>query len=72
MANFPVKPNGGSGGKLGHSNMTHWGHTEEIKESAKKARRVCDRKTIDEFFEDFYSGLSDEQIKEEQNQSKTL
>ena len=34
-----VKPCGGSGGKKGHSNMTHWTGTEEIKIAAKKLRR---------------------------------
>jgi hypothetical protein len=30
---------GGSGGKRGHSNMTHWEYTEEIKRRSRKARR---------------------------------
>lgn len=30
---------GGSGGKRGHSNMTHWEYTEEIKQRSGKARR---------------------------------
>jgi hypothetical protein len=34
-----VKSSGGSGGKKGHSNMTHWTGTEEIKVAAKKLRR---------------------------------
>jgi len=36
---------GGSGGKLGHSNMTHWEYTEVIKSHSKKARRL-EEKTI--------------------------
>jgi hypothetical protein len=31
---------GGSGGKRGHSNMTHWDYTEEIKRRSRKARRA--------------------------------
>jgi hypothetical protein len=33
------KIEGGSGGKRGHSNMTHWEYTEEIKHRSRKARR---------------------------------
>jgi len=33
------KPDGGQGGKLGHSNMAHWEFTEEIKTAARKRRR---------------------------------
>lgn len=35
-----VKVDGGSGGRRGHSNMTHWTTTEEIKVATKKARRI--------------------------------
>jgi len=35
-----LKIEGGSGGKRGHSNMTHWEYTEEIKRAARKARRA--------------------------------
>ena len=31
---------GGQGGKLGHSNMTHWDYTEEIKTASRKWRRL--------------------------------
>ena len=34
------KANAGQGGKLGHSNQNHWGYTEEIKEAARKWRRL--------------------------------
>jgi hypothetical protein len=34
------KPDGGQGGKRGHSNMEHWEFTEEIKLAAKKRRRL--------------------------------
>jgi len=33
------KIEGGSGGKRGHSNMTHWEYSEEIKRRSRKARR---------------------------------
>ena len=35
---------GGSGGKRGHSNMEHWGYTEEVKGDAKRIRRIEDKK----------------------------
>lgn len=38
-----VKVDGGSGGKRGHSNMTHWTYTEEIKKRSKKQRRKQDK-----------------------------
>ena len=34
------KPDGGQGGKRGHSNMDHWVFTEEIKEASRKRRRI--------------------------------
>jgi hypothetical protein len=34
------KPDGGQGGKRGHSNMDHWVYTEEIKEASRKRRRL--------------------------------
>jgi hypothetical protein len=34
---------GGSGDKRGHSNMTHWDYTEEIKRRSRKARRRVDK-----------------------------
>ncbi len=33
------KIDGGQGGKLGHSNMTHWEYTAEIKDASRKLRR---------------------------------
>jgi len=35
-----LKIEGGGGGKRGHSNMTHWKTTEEIKVETRKARRA--------------------------------
>jgi hypothetical protein len=34
------KSNAGQGGKLGHSNQDHWLYTEEVKEAARKQRRL--------------------------------
>jgi hypothetical protein len=34
------KANAGQGGKLGHSNQHHWVFTEEVKEAARKQRRL--------------------------------
>jgi len=40
------KADAGQGGKLGHSNQNHWMFTEEIKEAARKQRRLDARKVI--------------------------
>jgi hypothetical protein len=40
MANAKVASKGGQGGRLGHSNMEHWTYTEEVKQAARKRRRV--------------------------------
>jgi hypothetical protein len=37
------KTEGGQGGNKGHSNMVHWGGTEEIKKRAKRIRRHQDK-----------------------------
>ena len=39
---------GGSGGKRGHSGMDHWGYTEEVKEAARKRRRIEDKQKVRE------------------------
>jgi len=39
MALDKVKPNAGSGGKKGHSNMTHWSKTGLVKRAVKKKQR---------------------------------
>lgn len=43
---------GGSGGRRGHSNMSHWDRTEEIKAQTKRARRRQDRAHVNEQRED--------------------
>ena len=40
MAIAKGKANAGQGGKRGHSNQDHWLYTEEIKEAARKQRRL--------------------------------
>ncbi len=40
MRHTRTKIEGGSGGKRGHSNMTHWEYTEEVKRRTRKARRA--------------------------------
>jgi hypothetical protein len=37
------KVEGGSGGRLGHSNMTHWDGTEYLKEASVRRRRAQGR-----------------------------
>ena len=39
MSIMKGKADGGQGGKRGHSNMTHWAFTEEIKDASRKLRR---------------------------------
>jgi hypothetical protein len=41
-----MKSRGGSGGKKGHSNMSHWTGTEEIKKAHKKHIRQESKKEI--------------------------
>ena len=40
MGTLKGKPDAGQGGKRGHSNMDHWVFNEEIKEAARKRRRI--------------------------------
>ena len=46
MAILKGKANAGQGGKLGHSNQNHWLYTEEIKEAARKWRRLQAKEEI--------------------------
>jgi hypothetical protein len=43
-----VPPEGGSGGKRGHSGMEHWGTTAEYKDAARLKRRQADRAAVEE------------------------
>ena len=47
------KPDAGQGGKLGHSNQDHWEFTEEIKEAAKKRRRLAAKSEIAQGVKEF-------------------
>ena len=49
---FTSKVDGGQGGKLGHSNMSHWDYTEVIKSRTKKLRRQADLAAIEEQLDD--------------------
>lgn len=40
------KAEGGSGGNRGHSNMDHWGYTDEVKAAARKRRRLDAKEII--------------------------
>jgi hypothetical protein len=40
MAILKGKANAGQGGKIGHSNQNHGGPTEEVKDAARKWRRL--------------------------------
>jgi outer membrane receptor for monomeric catechols len=40
MAITKGKADAGQGGKIGHSNQNHWGPTEEVKDAARKWRRL--------------------------------
>jgi hypothetical protein len=40
------KVEAGQGGKKGHSNMSHWTTTEEIKYRSKRKRRTQDKQEV--------------------------
>ena len=46
MGTMKLKTEGGQGGRRGHSNMTHWATTEEIKEAARVRRRREGKKIV--------------------------
>jgi hypothetical protein len=47
------KTEGGQGGKRGHSNMTHWEFTEDIKDESRILRRRVARLEVNEQLADF-------------------
>jgi hypothetical protein len=59
------KLDGGQGGKLGHSNQDHWEYTEEVKEAARKRRRLHAKKEIATALHEFV--VHDEREKKNQN-----
>lgn len=58
MAIIKGKANAGQGGKIGHSNQNHWGPTEEVKDAARKWRRLQAKSEIAAGLEEL--GLNDE------------
>lgn len=46
MAIIKGKANAGQGGKIGHSKQNHWGPTEEVKENARKWRRLQSKSEV--------------------------
>ena len=46
MSIMKGKVEGGQGGKRGHSNMTHWAYTEEIKDASRKLRRHSAKRDV--------------------------
>lgn len=52
MGIMKVPSEGGSGGKRGHSGMEHWVYTEEIKEAARRRRRINDKESVEEQLEE--------------------
>ncbi len=65
MAILKGKANAGQGGKIGHSNQDHWMFTEEIKEAARKWRRLEGKLEI-------AAGLEEFAITDETEQSPTV
>ena len=60
MAIAKGKPDGGQGGKLGHSNQDHWDYTEAIKLAAKKSRRLQARKQTSEGLKEYLNGKTND------------
>jgi hypothetical protein len=46
LAIIKGKADAGQGGKIGHSNQNHWGPTEEVKDAARKWRRLQAKEEI--------------------------
>lgn len=46
MAKKGKRIEGGSGGKKGHSNMSHWDPTEWVKARTRRLRRAINKKII--------------------------
>ena len=52
MSIMKGKIEGGQGGKRGHSNMTHWAYTDEIKDASRKLRRHSAKRHVAEGLEE--------------------
>ncbi len=63
MAILKGKADAGQGGRIGHSNQDHWITTEEIKEAARKWRRLQAKSEI-------AAGLEESRLTDETRQSK--
>jgi hypothetical protein len=63
MAIIKGKADAGQGGKIGHSNQNHWGPTEEVKDAARKWRRLQAKTEI-------AAGLTEIDPKDEVEQSE--
>ena len=61
MAIIKGKANAGQGGKIGHSNQDHWLYTEEIKEAARKWRRLQAKSEIAAGLKEVESTKQDDQ-----------
>jgi hypothetical protein len=59
MAIAKGKPDGGQGGKRGHSNQDHWDYTEAIKLAARKSRRLQARKQTSEGLKEYLNRKND-------------
>ena len=53
MAISKGKADAGQGGKIGHSNQDHWMYTEEVKEAARKWRRLNGKAEVARGLEEF-------------------
>ena len=58
------KADAGQGGKIGHSNQDHWMYTEEVKEAARKWRRLQAKLEIQ-------SGLAETENLDETREAET-
>jgi hypothetical protein len=62
MAILKGKANAGQGGRIGHSNQDHWVTTEEVKDAARKWRRLQAK-------EEIAAGLTDLELENEKELS---
>lgn len=55
MGILKLKTEGGQGGRRGHSNMSHWDYTEDVKIATRKLRRFESKVIINKEIEDLKS-----------------
>ena len=63
MAIIKGKADAGQGGKIGHSKQDHWGPTEEVKDAARKWRRLQAKSEI-------AAAIAESELKDDTDQSK--